>query len=435
MIKRIWLRAGVILLVLFAVSSVASSWVVEKEDDLRPRAKGGEQDINPGQPEFVRDQEQYRTNLRRYIGQIKSHWGRAEVSDATTWVVYSDTWLVKRVVDFKANEVRVTLPRVEKNGRIDFIKTNAAVKAELVELLLTDMQSAYEEDPISTTIPRDIKGDRKYLASLGDDLVLSELFAAERPSSRDVERLAAKLMLSALITYQQNLAALSSGPSNLSLPPVIDSEKHNIRVNSVMPSVSVPVTLNKKLTYTVPLPKDRLRKKAKELKSTVTHYAAQHNVPPDVLFAIIHTESHFNPLARSPVPAYGLMQIVPSTAGRDASRVLFDKSKRFSASYLYNPKNNIELGAAYLNLIYYQYLGGIGKPKSRLYCAIAAYNTGAANVAKAFIRKPQMNKAIPQINKMSDDEVLERLLEGLSAKETREYLKKVLSRRALYKNV
>ena len=238
-----------------------------------------------------------------------------------------------------------------------------------------------------------------------------------------MNRLATKLMQSALITYQQNLAALS-----------VDNSKSDFGKKTVS-SVSIPVKLNKRLTYTVPLPKDRLRRKAKELKPVVVQYAKQHDVPPDLLFAIIHTESHFNPLARSPVPAYGLMQIVPSTAGRDASKALFDRSRRFSPSYLYNPKNNVELGAAYLNLVYYRYLGDIENPRSRLYCAIAAYNTGAANVAKAFITQAKMNVAIPKINLMSDEEVLDRLFEKLTSRETRGYLKKVLSRRVLYKRV
>ena len=292
-----------------------------------------------------------------------------------------------------------------------------------MEVLLTDMKSAYDRDPISSTIKSDFKDDEEYLASLNDVLVFSELFSSSDPSTQEVNRLATKLMQSALITYQQNLAALS-----------VDNSKSDFGKKTVS-SVSIPVKLNKRLTYTVPLPKDRLRRKAKELKPVVVQYAKQHDVPPDLLFAIIHTESHFNPLARSPVPAYGLMQIVPSTAGRDASKALFDRSRRFSPSYLYNPKNNIELGAAYLNLVYYRYLGDIENPRSRLYCAIAAYNTGAANVAKAFITQAKMNVAIPKINLMSDEEVLDRLFEKLTSRETRGYLKKVLSRRVLYKRV
>ena len=425
MIKRLWLKASVIMFVLSAMSSGASSWVIDKEDDLIPTTK----DVEEGSSsELLMDQKVHRTALRQYVRGIKKHWDRAEVSDATTWVVYSEDWAIKRVVDFKANEVRVTLPREEKNGRIDFVKTNAEVKAQLIKVLLTGLDGAYEDDPVSATVRREFKGDREYLASLNSDVVLSELFSAKRPSTRDAQRLATRMMQSALITYQQNFAALDSNSTDLP-----KGEKVLAKNSSL--GVTVPVTLNKKLTYTVPLPKDRLRKKAKELKPTVARYAGQLKVPSELLFAIIHTESHFNPLARSSAPAYGLMQIVPATAGRDASRALFDKPKRFSASYLYNPTNNIELGAAYLNLLYYRYLGNISKPKSRMYCAIAAYNTGAANVAKAFIRRPQMNKAIPHINKMSDDEVLERLLEGLSARETQLYLRKVLSRKALYKNV
>jgi len=421
-----WLRVSVFTLMMTAFSSQASSWVIDKEDELdlkkevvkKVDAVGGDVEA-----ELAKDELRYRSAVKEYVREVKKYWSRAEVTDATTWVVYSDDWSIKRVVDFEANEIRLTLPRLEIQGRIDFAKTNKAVKAELMEVLLTDMKSAYDRDPISSTIKSDFKDDEEYLASLNDVLVFSELFSSSDPSTQEVNRLATKLMQSALITYQQNLAALS-----------VDNSKSDFGKKTVS-SVSIPVKLNKRLTYTVPLPKDRLRRKAKELKPVVVQYAKQHDVPPDLLFAIIHTESHFNPLARSPVPAYGLMQIVPSTAGRDASKALFDRSRRFSPSYLYNPKNNIELGAAYLNLVYYRYLGDIENPRSRLYCAIAAYNTGAANVAKAFITQAKMNVAIPKINLMSDEEVLDRLFEKLTSRETRGYLKKVLSRRVLYKRV
>ena len=61
-------------------------------------------------------------------------------------------------------------------------------------------------------------------------------------------------------------------------------------------------------------------------------------------------------MARSHIPAYGLMQIVPKTAGIDAYQYLYNKKRLLSSSYLYNSENNIEIGSAYLHILYYKYL-------------------------------------------------------------------------------
>ena len=174
-----WLRVSVFTLMMTAFSSQASSWVIDKEDELdlkkevvkKVDAVGGDVEA-----ELAKDELRYRSTVKEYVREVKKYWSRAEVTDATTWVVYSDDWSIKRVVDFEANEIRLTLPRLEIQGRIDFAKTNKAVKAELMEVLLTDMKSAYDRDPISSTIKSDFKDDEEYLASLNDVLVFSELF-------------------------------------------------------------------------------------------------------------------------------------------------------------------------------------------------------------------------------------------------------------------
>ena len=70
--------------------------------------------------------------------------------------------------------------------------------------------------------------------------------------------------------------------------------------------------------------------------------------------------------------------------------------------------------------------------ESRMYCAIAAYNTGASNVAKAFINRASFNKAVPEINKLSPREVYEKLKNFLPQKETRNYIEKVSKRMEKY---
>ena len=78
-------------------------------------------------------------------------------------------------------------------------------------------------------------------------------------------------------------------------------------------------------------------------------YAKQYDVPVSVIMAIIETESSFNPRAVSPIPAFGLMQLVPKTAGLDAHLFVHGEKKIVSADYLFNEENNLQLGSAYVH--------------------------------------------------------------------------------------
>jgi membrane-bound lytic murein transglycosylase C len=103
-----------------------------------------------------------------------------------------------------------------------------------------------------------------------------------------------------------------------------------------------------------------------------------------------------------------------------------------SGSYLYNSKNNIKMGTAYLHILNYKYLRGIKNPLTRLYCTIAAYNTGAGNIAWAFTHTHNMKKAAPIINGMSSSEVYDHLLANLRYEEPKRYLVKVTKRMLSY---
>lgn len=158
--------------------------------------------------------------------------------------------------------------------------------------------------------------------------------------------------------------------------------------------------------------------------------AKKYNLSPALIMAIIETESNFNPYAISSVPAYGLMQIVPSTAGRDSWRYLHNQDKSPSKQYLFNTNNNIRMGSAYLYLLHNRYLKDVKHPLSRQYCAIAAYNTGASNVYRAFNGKKAL--ALRMINQLKPKEVYQRLRQKLPYKETRRYIQKVITAKRNY---
>jgi membrane-bound lytic murein transglycosylase C len=188
-----------------------------------------------------------------------------------------------------------------------------------------------------------------------------------------------------------------------------------------------------KLTYA--LPKDSTYKRSFSYLVAAKSNAQRFRLQAEWLLAIMHSESSFNPMARSWVPAYGLMQIVPKSAGIDAYYFLYKKRRLLSASYLYNTKNNIETGSAYFHILYFKYLASIKNPLSRLYCAIAGYNTGAGNVARAFVGTNSVKSAAVLINKMDPERVYNFLLQHLRYDEPKQYLKKVRAHSQTYKTL
>jgi membrane-bound lytic murein transglycosylase C len=165
-------------------------------------------------------------------------------------------------------------------------------------------------------------------------------------------------------------------------------------------------------------------RQAEKYRATVTTYAEQFKISPSLIFAVIRTESNFNPFAVSSAPAYGLMQLVPSSGGRDAYRKAKGKDTIPSREYLFDPENNIELGSAYLNVLSYNLLEQIDNEVSREYCVISAYNTGSGNVFKTFGNNSV--SAVNQINSLEPPAVYDRLRNNLPYQETRDYLVKVV---------
>ncbi len=97
--------------------------------------------------------------------------------------------------------------------------------------------------------------------------------------------------------------------------------------------------------------------------SIIFSEATKQNVAPELVAAVMHTESKFMPTARSSRGAMGLMQLVPATG------------KWMGATNLMNPAQNISAGTKYLRYLSDRFNGDEQK-------MIAAYNAGEGNVRR-----------------------------------------------------
>lgn len=175
----------------------------------------------------------------------------------------------------------------------------------------------------------------------------------------------------------------------------------------------------------IPMAGDHMQVRAGKFKPLVEAASKRFNVPRTLIYAIIRVESDFNPYAINTVPAVGLMQVVPQTAGADVQEYLTRKRGEPSKAFLFEPDNNIEYGTAYLNLLFTRHLPGVVDPVSREYCVIASYNGGSGALLKTFNR--DRAKALDAINTRPPTAVYDTITQQHAAEETRQYLKKVLA--------
>jgi membrane-bound lytic murein transglycosylase C len=162
---------------------------------------------------------------------------------------------------------------------------------------------------------------------------------------------------------------------------------------------------------------------AERYRGSVEKYATQYQVSPSLVLAIMRTESNFNPFAVSGAPAYGLMQLVPTSGGRAAERRISGNDQTPTSDYLLDPEHNIELGVAYLSVLNHDEFSAVTNQSSRDYCVIAAYNTGPHNVTRVFAN--DRSEAFSSINAEQPAQLFEHLRTGLPMQETRDYVVKV----------
>lgn len=135
------------------------------------------------------------------------------------------------------------------------------------------------------------------------------------------------------------------------------------------------------------------------------------DIQPSYAMAIARQESAFNPQARSPVGASGLMQLMPATASETAQR---SGIRYGGSSQLFDPRTNIQLGSSYLEHVYQRF------SENRI-LASAAYNAGPGRV------NTWLRDSSGRVDPVA-------FIESIPFSETRAYVKNVLTYDVYYRH-
>jgi soluble lytic murein transglycosylase-like protein len=122
---------------------------------------------------------------------------------------------------------------------------------------------------------------------------------------------------------------------------------------------------------------------ASRFDDLIIEHAGRNGIRADLVRAVMQVESAFNPNARSPKGAMGLMQLMPATA------------RQLGVRNPYNPAENIRGGVAYLR----QLLDRYGNNEE---LALAAYNAGPGAVAKYGETVPPYKETKKYVLKIGD---------------------------------
>lgn len=148
-----------------------------------------------------------------------------------------------------------------------------------------------------------------------------------------------------------------------------------------------------------------------EYEDIVIQETAKYEIEPSLVYAVIRSESSFQPKAKSKAGAMGLMQLTPETFQWLQSKVKPEEPLDDSA--LNDPEINIRYGVYLLYLLRRQYDDDT--------VVLCAYNAGMGNV----------NRWLSNTQTSSDGETLT----SIPIEETRNYVDRVLKSKEMYEKL
>jgi membrane-bound lytic murein transglycosylase C len=365
-------RIAVLLLFLCFCLMCGSSLAAEDFDSLWQKAvQGQDAQWEEQEKEIQRQEAEFERLWQERKAEIEQKWDEALRSTNKEWVDYSPSLEARSYVNFREGFVEVTVV---------------------------------------------VPASDKHISSKSEKLIaeqIGRIFSRDNPSGTNV--------LQDQVTIEPNRLV-----SDSTLSKFIDKTKKKAVVakKSFVAGDGIPRV---KANLRFDLLPDHLEIRAKKYYDLVRTFGERFQVHPALILAVIHTESYFNPLAASHANAHGLMQLIPKYGAKDAYRKVYGRDRIVSPEYLYVPKNNVELGSAYLSLLRDESFNQIQEDIKRLYLVVCAYNWGPSAVTRRIVRRYD-------VGPMSSKELYQ-VLRRKTPKETSDYLQRVTDRMKIYAKI
>ncbi len=320
----------------------------------------------------AKDREAFEKLIQYFATQVKKEWGDDDymVASKHHYVKYIDGYRTRAHIDFDKGKIWVsTVARYQPEARL---------KNAIVETLLMP------SDPSKV----DLFSDKKVVVS-GKPFLLGQVVDHD---GKPIEwQWRANRFAEYLLTNKLTMKQLKKGHA------------YYVEIDMVQ---------------------DHLSQREYQYAHLIREASRRYQIDEDLIYAIIKTESSFNPYAVSHAGAYGLMQVIPKTAGADVFKLVKNRNDIPTRDYLFDAANNIDTGAAYFHILKNRYLRDVTNPTTKHYSMISAYNGGTGGVLSTF--DSDRKQAMRELNTMSPTQVYNALTTEHPKAEARRYLQKVL---------
>lgn len=309
--------------------------------------------------------------LEFYEESYKQPISQAGLRDKLAWLKSWNYYKLQRYNEAAASlqQMRDTVKDPSDKMRAKFWLGRALKNSDKAAESTTELESLIKEDPLGyygMMAYRELNREYPAIKGNAQDSASSSILGLDELQGR------LRLQIEWLITVNEKPfaeKALNQASDDLKKAG-ITSEKTWLTMFSAYARAGLYMPLFSTLGSLQPEVKDRLLNDHPDLlfpqpyREIVASASEKSGIPQEFIYAIIRQESAFNPEARSPVDAFGLMQLLPSVSKNLAATYKLEYKEALD---LYKPEINIPLGAFELKTLMKKY-------NNQYILAVSGYN-------------------------------------------------------------